>query len=845
VVDRQREEDDRRWARTVLTDPAVLPSPTTLRFAVLVLLVAATTSSIYFHLAVLAHSEVDVRVRICLAGVSPRGLARGDLWPAGRALDCAGPFTPTLIGWALSGIAMVAVLSALSYWLTPIWIRRFTRGWLPFLRTQDGRRWRWARPWWIPLGRQRMRPLVRTDPVEAGVASRVEYLAGQLGLTIVPVCLLNPYVPDTNARAFGSGRRGYLQLNDGLPYAYLRQRDVFDAVVLHELGHLRNRDLRPSYLTLAVWRAFLLAALVPYLVSAVAPGLVEHPLGPYDALRLALPDLHVAGAVVGLTTLVFLTYRSVLRIRETHADATAAVVDLAVVHAAMQRRLETGAERSRLEFIDDHPRLWRRARDLLDPRRLAPPETLTHFGAGLAIALITVNLWVFGWTALLTRVPYVHRLALDLVSPVGASAAEGVLFIVLVFAPGAIVSLAVVVRLAQLTTWRTRLASPDGRTPATWRAALAMTAGLLLGEPLSVLYADAGLWGYSDISPGWTLADVASSAAVLAAVMLVVFRLSAESATIRIPTARSVRRACSWATAVITLGALPAYFTWTAAHSSGYISRFYESRVSPPLDTWFGTSFMFTTYNPLVLLLALPGAGLLFGLSVSMVAWVRRRPQDQPPAWLASSLHALTPRLRAAATAVPLPRVLAAGLGAAAGATLVGTAITLFTRHQVGATAMSRAVGSGAVAVMQEWLIWTVAGGTSIVALILAGRSSIRLTTALLTMFVSTTWAGALMPIPLVLGACGGSAYECARAHPDIMLALFGQLTAITPVEGPILLCAAAGLTAVVLAALRRRQRPAGPVRRGNRAATVLLIATLVLSVAGTVAFVWRILLRS
>ena len=94
------------------------------------------------------------------------------------------------------------------------------------------------------------------------------------------------------------------------------------AVVLHELAHLRNRDVGKTYLTIAIWWAFVATALLPFVALVVHPALF------YTPLRWSLRrfDGHWAqvgyqvGSVLVLTAVVYLTRNAILRTRETHAD---------------------------------------------------------------------------------------------------------------------------------------------------------------------------------------------------------------------------------------------------------------------------------------------------------------------------------------------------------------------------------------------------------------------------------------------------------------------------------------------------------------------------------------------
>ena len=51
----------------------------------------------------------------------------------------------------------------------------------------------------------------------------------------------------------------------------------FDAVILHELAHIKNRDIDQAYLALAIWRAFVVAALLPLAVLLIFTWGVSEP----------------------------------------------------------------------------------------------------------------------------------------------------------------------------------------------------------------------------------------------------------------------------------------------------------------------------------------------------------------------------------------------------------------------------------------------------------------------------------------------------------------------------------------------------------------------------------------
>lgn len=86
-------------------------------------------------------------------------------------------------------------------------------------------------------------------------------------------------------------------------------------MVLHELAHVHNRDLDRTFLTVAVWRAFVAIAVVP-MGLAIGLRLLLLPGG----LQARTTDLQVAWRLVALAVLVLLIRNAILRSRELYAD---------------------------------------------------------------------------------------------------------------------------------------------------------------------------------------------------------------------------------------------------------------------------------------------------------------------------------------------------------------------------------------------------------------------------------------------------------------------------------------------------------------------------------------------
>jgi Zn-dependent protease with chaperone function len=131
--------------------------------------------------------------------------------------------------------------------------------------------------------------------------------------------------PGTGARAFGCFPRYRILMDIGLVTVAGRDEGRLRAVLAHEVGHVRNRDIDITYLTTAVWWAFLA---------------VELPLSAVAAIRLPSQLLGLSWRLAIILALIWLVRSSVLRTREFYADLAAAADPLArePLRQALQRQ---------------------------------------------------------------------------------------------------------------------------------------------------------------------------------------------------------------------------------------------------------------------------------------------------------------------------------------------------------------------------------------------------------------------------------------------------------------------------------------------------------------------------
>ena len=320
-----------------------LPGKTSFRFALLIVAVLTSSGMVYeaIYSATPRGAALAVLIRVCQAralALHPQGYsALAAATARSRACRAGGERVEGL--WALLGIGVLAVLAAAVYWAQPWWYRR----------------------------RRRLVPLTSEDAPK--VMKRLEELRGRAGTGPV-TWLQQPLNFAPSAFAFGRVRRRIVAVSGGAVVSQARQPAVFDAIVLHELGHIKNRDIDQTYLAVAVWWAFAVAALLP-MAGLLISGKLSPP-GPliWRALALAL--------------VVYLLRNSVLRSREFGADARVAELDpdtsLGQVLAGQPPR--RGRRIWYMGWL--HPSGQARAAALLDPA----PLYRSGFWDGLAIGLV-------------------------------------------------------------------------------------------------------------------------------------------------------------------------------------------------------------------------------------------------------------------------------------------------------------------------------------------------------------------------------------------------------------------------------------------------------------------------
>ncbi|MDJ1135414.1 M48 family metallopeptidase [Streptomyces iconiensis] len=253
----------------------------------------------------------------------------------------------------------------------------------------------------LPLWKARGNRVVSLEAVDhdGQILRHLTHLAQATGLKRMPRVVVDPSAASTGAAVFGRTGRPTVCLHGGLLARRTTVPEDFDAVLLHELAHIRNRDVTLTYATVALWRTFIAAVLVPYAVgfailvfNSYAP---ETP--PYEVL---LPAWRALVLPVFMTVVVYLARSDVLRSRELQADLTAARWGAnprvwGFVEPAPPARVLPGALRSFTEVWRTHPRWDLRREALADSTPLFEVPGLLMFLTGAAVVMVNGQLWFF------------------------------------------------------------------------------------------------------------------------------------------------------------------------------------------------------------------------------------------------------------------------------------------------------------------------------------------------------------------------------------------------------------------------------------------------------------------
>ncbi|MBE9375899.1 M48 family metalloprotease [Saccharopolyspora sp. HNM0983] len=650
----------------------------------------------------------------------------------------------------------------------------------------------------IPVWKVRRHGLVALQQTSA--LRQVRDAAQTAGLVRMPRIVVDPAAASTDAVVFGSNRRPTVCLHGGLVARAGDDPERFRAVVLHELAHIRHGDVTLTYTTVAMWRVFLGAVLLPYAVwalTALTGGFwaSDRPIGARAVLLIGV-----------LVVLVYLARSDVLRSRELYADLAALRWG---AHRSTWRSAPAPGRTSFLDVWRVHPRRDLRSDAVQDPAVLFAVRALPMFLTGVAATLISAQLR--------SHVSYV-----DPDSPLIGWIHEGLTLVVA----------GLVMAVAGMTLWRgvVHAVLTTRRVPSGARAGLWLGAGMVVGELmlnrvavtewlpprpeflLLVVLAGAGI--------GWWVEQCA--------------RLSATTW----PSHRVARSAMVAGLAAAGL-ALSSWFVWWQGTGTGLTSGspFGTEQIGAVLARGLGggatehagTLHLVAAVLPLLDSVSAPAfvltaVGALW--IVPLLAWAV---DDGTPRWLRSPLASTADR-PASETALPrlrrvlLPGVLAGVLGWVG---VLGVQAYLHTWQPL-------PQGAGAIYSLGyfAWLLAVLVAATAVAAVAAAVPAGpYRLLSTLIAaetaavvgfsgMYALTAIDGCIEPLSTLQSSC--------RWHPIPAGMVFGVMLTPVLVAGAIAAGVAAAAGAVVRPSTGRSPQPySGSLPARRRVVGLLIIAAV------------------
>jgi Zn-dependent protease with chaperone function len=428
--------DSSPQSRPLRLNPFAFPSVTSFRFILLIAAVLGASAFFYDSIFFIFNAQsVGEALRHCRE--TAQAIYPAELELQNMAFDvCRAPISLNQARWTITGMALLLVVSAAVFIVLPSW----------------------------KIWRLRFVPLRSEDAPE--LTAYLGQLCREMELTHPPLFLCAPLNPTISGQVFGRPGRSYMVLNGGLVTQFSKNQGLFRSIVLHELAHLRNADVNKVYFSVAIWKAFLAAALFPYILSLLFSPTGVVPTNPAHLIQVFLRS-------AALAAVVFLTYKALLRARELYADVRASVYDgpsgnLDRMLAALR---QPQIPRWRWLLLA-HPDPVERRRSLTDTSGLFHLSAWEAFGTGV-IAMISFQNVYF----LLSYLNAGKATVLGGLTT-GEFAAYGAMLIFMPMVAGILVA----------GIWRESFAARVGNTAPRGvnRLGIGLAAGIALGDVLSI-----------------------------------------------------------------------------------------------------------------------------------------------------------------------------------------------------------------------------------------------------------------------------------------------------------------------------------------------------------------------
>jgi len=213
-----------------------------------------------------------------------------------------------------------------------------------------------------------------------------------------PTLMYQPLDRSESAFTFGTKHHNYVGVSGGLITRFRKSIDDFKSIILHEMGHIANKDVEKTYLAASTWRSLFLTLLIPLgilllWVIYLSVRLIHTGIRAGYGLERIVSDMELAEwtAVFGpivftslfMLVIIYVLRNQIIRLREFYADAR--VLEWEKSGEMLEKTLrEFGGEQySRFQILTKfHPSISERIKVLKNNLRFFSPSLWVAFSIG-------------------------------------------------------------------------------------------------------------------------------------------------------------------------------------------------------------------------------------------------------------------------------------------------------------------------------------------------------------------------------------------------------------------------------------------------------------------------------
>ena len=237
----------------------------------------------------------------------------------------------------------------------------------------------------------------------------IEKLYGEhLSTMKQPTLMYQPLDPSESAFTFGTKNHMYIGISGGLIRKFRKSINGFKSIFLHEMGHIANKDVEKTYLTVSTSRSLFLTLSIPLAISLLYGVYLTLAMLYFGTLAGYDMDYIISRAILGksllmlagiilyfliFSVILYVLRNQIIRLREFYADAR--VQEWEESPREIVKTLEESGRKqySKFEILTKfHPNINERIQVLKDNSSLFTPSLWVAFSIGYFYGLLETRL---------------------------------------------------------------------------------------------------------------------------------------------------------------------------------------------------------------------------------------------------------------------------------------------------------------------------------------------------------------------------------------------------------------------------------------------------------------------